>query len=372
MGAIDTAARRPYGHGGDIWGSRERWGADIVDFSANTNPLGMPAAAREAASRALETADRYPDPHCRELTAAIAGHEGVDASSILCGNGAADLIWRLMAALRPKTVLVCAPTFSEYAQAARAAGAPVREFALSEQNGFAVDMSLADAIDESVDVVFLCSPNNPTGRTIAPDVLEAIERKCREAGALLALDECFLGFVADGASRSRVRAAAAGTGLIVFRAFTKLYGMAGLRLGYAVSGDVELTARMYAAGPPWAVSSIAQAAGRAALGDAAFVDRTRGLVAGERPRIAGAFEDIGCAVVPGEANYLLLKCPVADMAERMAARGVIVRPCATFRGLSSAYIRVAVRTPEENDRLIDAARAALAGEEGMEAPWQSR
>lgn len=369
---VAAASLRPYGHGGDIWTSRERWGAGVVDFSANTNPFGMSAAARKAAEAALDDADRYPDPQCRELAAAIAEHEDIDPAALLCGNGAADLIWRLMAALRPATVLVCAPTFSEYAQAAQAVGAQMREHVLIEDDGFAVGTRLIDDIHDDVDLVFLCSPNNPTGRTVAPEVLAAVLRRCREAGALLALDECFLGFVDDGPTRSLVRVAAAGSGLIVFRAFTKLYGIAGLRLGYVVSGDAELTARMYAAGPPWAVSSIAQAAGVAALADRTFVDRTRTLISEERPRVAAALEAAGCAVVPGEANYLLVKCPVGDMPERMAARGVIVRSCDSFSGLSPAYIRVAIRTPKENDLLIDAARTSLAGEGKVEAPWQNR
>ena len=349
-------------HGGDVWAHRERFGAVRADFSASTNPLGMPSAAAGAARAALRQADRYPDPSCRGLRRAIARFEGVPEKTVLCGNGAADLIWRLCAAVRPRTVLVPAPTFSEYASAARAVGARVRSLSLSAAEGFRLPESFPEALDEEVDLVFLCNPNNPTGRTAPPGLLERTARACRERGVVLAVDECFLGFLPDAERRSLAARAACGRGLVVLKAFTKLFGMAGLRLGYAVTGDALLAEGVRAAGPPWAVSNVAQAAGAAALSDEAFVERTRRLVARERPRLAAALSATGCAVVPSEANYLLFRAPVDDLPSRLARRGVLVRDCRSFEGLDASWCRVAVRGREENDLLAAAVAEAL--EEG--------
>ena len=367
-------SHRSYGHGGDVWTARERWGSNVIDFSANTNPLGMPEAARAAAARALSACDRYPDPHCRELVEAIARHHDIASEAVLCGNGAADLIWRLVATVRPRAMLLTAPTFSEYGAAARFYGARVCSHALDASCGFVLDEGFLAAIDDGIDLVFLCNPNNPTGRTVPVELMGRIVERCRAAGALLAVDECFLGFVSDGAERTLVQQAAAGEGVVVLRAFTKLYGMAGLRLGHLVCGDADLAERVYAAGPPWSVSTPAQAAGVAALADAAFVERTRELIAAERARLVAGLGALGCAVVPGEANYLLVRSPLDGFAERVAAHGVIVRDCGNFEGLPKGYVRVAVRTPEENDWLLQACTGALkAGdtEEGSRS-WRDR
>ena len=156
-------------HGGDWAGYRAQFGRDALDFSANVSPLGLPEGVAKAITAALPTADRYPDPLCRELRAKLALHEGVPADHILCGNGAADLIFRLVWAKKPRRALVTAPTFAEYAAALETVGCTVKRFILQAADDFAVPEAFLSAIDDRVDLVFLCQPNNPTGQLTPPD-----------------------------------------------------------------------------------------------------------------------------------------------------------------------------------------------------------
>ena len=365
----------PAAHGGDVLTYRERYGADPLDFSANSNPLGISPAARIAAADALRVADRYPDPLCRELRAALGERMGVSAAHVICGNGAADLIWRLALALRPRRALLCAPTFSEYEAALRATSGPglaggtvqgapgpcrIVRHELHRREGFALTERILADIAPGTDVVFLCVPNNPTGLVPPRALLEAVLARCEEVGALLVVDECFNGFLPDPDAASLRSLVEAHPRLLVLGAFTKLYGMAGLRLGWALCSDEALLAAIGAAGQAWPVSNVAQAAGVAALSDDDFLAKTRALIAQERPRLARGLAEVGCTVYPGQANYLFFESPVPDLCERVATRSILIRDCANYPGLRLGDCRVAVRTPIENDTLLRAVRAALA------------
>ena len=168
-------------HGGDWMGYRERFGRDALDFSANVSPLGLPEGVAQAIREALPLADRYPDPLCRTLRAALSRAEGVPQEHILCGNGAADLIFRLVWAVKPHKALVTAPTFAEYASALDTVGCEVKRFFLEEANDFAPTDALVDAVDESIDMVFLCQPNNPTGQLASPELVKKLLRRCGDA-----------------------------------------------------------------------------------------------------------------------------------------------------------------------------------------------
>jgi len=214
-------------HGGDWMGYRERFGRDALDFSANVSPLGLPKGVADAITAALPQADRYPDPLCRTLRAALSEAEGLAAEQILCGNGAADLIFRLALAVKPRRALVTAPTFAEYAMALETVGCTVERFALNEANDFAVTEEFLDAIVPGVEIVFLCQPNNPTGQLASPALVRRAAARCAACGAVLAVDECFLDFLPDGDRWTAKPLLHEDQNLIIFKAFTKLYGMAG-------------------------------------------------------------------------------------------------------------------------------------------------
>ena len=337
-------------HGGDWAGYRAEFGRDALDFSANVSPLGLPAGVAAAITAALPMADRYPDPLCRALRTKLAAAEGVDTAQILCGNGAADLIYRLALALRPRRALLPAPTFAEYAAALETVDCDVQRFLLREENDFAVTDGFVDAIDDSTDAVFLCQPNNPTGQLTPPDFVARILQRCTACGALLVLDECFLDFLPDHAQLTAKPLLGSGD-LLILKAFTKLYGMAGVRLGYALSADTALLDAMQHTGQPWAVSSLAQAAGLAALDETAYVEQVRALIAAQRSLLASGLRALGLRVLDGRANYLLFQGP-ETLGETLRQKGVVLRSCANYPGLDGSWYRTAVRTAAENEQLL--------------------
>ena len=340
-------------HGGDRTGFLQQYGVRPLDFSANTSPLGMPAEARAAAARALAESAAYPDPLCRALRGALADHLQAAPEKILCGAGAMDLIYRLVYALRPARALVTAPTFSGYGEALRAVNCGICRFPLPRD--FRLTEAFLPWITDRTDLVFLCQPNNPTGLTVPLKLLQTVLDRCREVGALLVLDECFLDFLDEPAT---LLPRLDGGNLLILRAFTKFYGMAGLRLGYCLSADTALLDKMALAGPCWSVSNAAQTAGVAALRERDYVIRLRSLIREERPRLAHALHGLGLHVIPGQANFLLFRADPA-LGRRLAQKGILLRDCRNFHGLGPGWYRTAVRLPEENDRLIAALREVL-------------
>ena len=344
---------RPYEHGGDIYGDRPI----RLDFSVNTNPLGMPEAVQQAIGNGGVEDSRYPDPYCRRLRSALSTRYGVAAEHILCGNGASDLIMRLCACLRPRTVLTPAPTFSEYGRSAALYGAAVRTYPLRRENGFVLDRGFLSALTPDVDLVFLCNPNNPTGRLCDPALLAEIAARCEENGTYLVVDECFIEFTHG---QSLIPLMEKYPRLLILRAFTKTYAMAGLRLGFLLGSDADLLDRIAAFGAEWSVSTVAQRAGLAALGERDWMERTRAFVAEERRWLTEQLTALALTVYPGQANYLLFRGERA-IYQPLLERGIMVRRCAGFTGLDEKDFRIGIKTRAENEILIEALKEVLYG-----------
>lgn len=341
-------------HGGDLYTQEVK-----LDFSANTNPLGTPESVRRAVVESADNLNQYPDPYCRELVAALSEFEQVPPEYLLCGCGAAELIFSFCTAVKPKVALELAPTFSEYSAALEAIGCRVERYPLGKENGFALTGEFLETLQcSNCEVLFLCNPNNPTGQTIDPDLLQKIALLCRERGIRLFLDECFLDLSDQGRQLSLKEQLSAQPGLFILKAFTKSYGMAGLRLGYCLSGDRELLTAMGRCVQPWNVSLPAQRAGVAALGETAFLEQTRAVIQAQRGWLKGQLESLGLYVCPAQANYLLLyhETPLYELLLR---QGILVRDCSNYHGLCRGWIRVAVRRAEENQVLVETIRAAL-------------
>lgn len=340
-------------HGGDWAGYQREYGRIPLDFSQNVSPLGMPQGVKNAAIHSIEHADRYPDPLCRALRAAIGVHYGVPGEWILCGNGAADLIWRSMAALGPKEILLPAPGFHEYEAAAAAVGSQVAFYALPEDADFRLGEEILEQITPELDAAVLCQPNNPTGQVVDPELLGRILARCRDCGTLLILDECFLELLPDPEGRTLIPHLAGG-GLLILRAFTKSYAMAGLRLGFCLCADTVLLERMRSAGQPWPVSTVAQAAGIAALEEQTYLADLRRLIQTQRPILEEGLCRLGCRVVPGQGNFILFRAEDHQLAEKLKERGILIRSCENFRGLGPGWYRIAVRKAQENAQLLAA------------------
>lgn len=345
-------------HGGDIYDQNQ---PITLDFSANTNPFGTPPGVLEAMRLALEQVHHYPDPYCRALVDAIAEFEGLPREYILCGNGAADLIYSYCEAVRPSLAAELAPTFSEYSLGLKRVGGEVRRYTLNKEEAFLPDGRFLRWLEETrPEVVFLCNPNNPTGQLLPPALLEEILDFCHRAGVRLFLDECFLDLSEGG--QSLKHRLADHPELFLLKAFTKSYGMAGVRLGYGLCSDPALLARMAETTQPWNVSTLAQAAGAAALKERAFLEKTRALIAAERPWMKNQLERLGFWVCPASANYLLFQGS-PGLCEALKPQGIALRDCANYPGLGPGWYRTAVRLHPQNQQLM-AALAALNPQEG--------
>lgn len=344
-----------YIHGGDIYRYK-----NVLDFSANINPLPAPENVVSAIRDSISRLSHYPDYACTELRGSLAEKHRCERENIICGNGAADLLFQLAAALRPRCALVTAPSFQEYQQALRVFSAEIRYHVLRREENFALTERYLEELTGEIDAVFLCSPNNPTGNLIASDLLWKIAERCQRYGILMVVDECFLDFVREGESLSLTRRdfwKEWGKSLLVLRSFTKMFSLAGLRLGYAVSGNTELLEKMRECRQPWSVSTPAQMAGVAAAGQEEFIHRTVGLIEQERRDLQEGLGRLGFSTYPSQANFLFFEGP-ADLWKRLLEQGILIRDCRNFRGLKEGDYRVAVRTRQENEKLLDGIRKA--------------
>lgn len=334
-------------HGGDIYTYE-----NVLDFSANINPLGTPAAVIEAACSGVKASANYPDPLCRELITAIAGHEQVKKEQIICGNGAADLIFALCSALKPKKALLIAPSFYEYEQALRAVDCEIRYHYVTEEDGFHLKEDYLNALTGDIDIAFLCNPNNPTGILTEKPFLLRILEQCRENGIFFVADECFNDFLQEPKRYTLKDQLEKYDHFLILRAFTKIYAMAGLRLGFALTANEALIAKMKLCSQPWSVSIPAQKAGVAAVREQAYVKKTLQLIQKERSYLIGVLQEAGFKVYDSAANYLFFQGP-PSLHKDCLEKQIMIRDCSNYKGLRKGFYRIVVKQHDENRKLME-------------------
>lgn len=333
-------------HGGDIYSRNIR-----LDFSTNINPFGMPESVKNAAIRGVEKSIHYPDVSCDRLKSAISEMEKVSKEWIICGNGAAELLFSLVLVKQPKKALLAVPGFQEYEQALKTASCEISYYQLTKEHGFALQDDYLTMLTDDLDMAFLCSPNNPTGLLIAPQLLEQIIVTCEKKNIFLVLDECFMEFVQEELQASENIHLQNMKNLFLLKAFTKMYGMPGLRLGYGLCSDRQILRQMEEAVQPWNVSQPAQMAGIAACKERDFVAKTRAYISSERKFLKDELEKLGFYVYPSQANYLFFEAPV-DLYERCLEEQILIRDCSNYRGLGKRFYRIAVKSHEDNMELL--------------------
>lgn len=346
-------------HGGDIYSRKYK-----TDFSANINPLGPPESVVHAVQAAGGQIQNYPDVEHRRLKRTLAAKEQIPEEWLVFGNGAAELIFSLCLGLRPKRALLAAPGFAEYEQALEACGCEIHWYELKRETGFQIQEDLCAMLDQDVDIVFLCNPNNPTGALIPQQILKKAAAICKRNGTLLVVDECFNDFVEEPEAHSVKNLVAENDFLFILKAFTKIYAMPGLRLGYGICRNTEVLDRMRKVMQPWSVSIPAQEAGAAALGETAYIKHAQALVREERRILTEGLREIGLTVWEGAANYLFFHGP-AGLAGLCEKEGYLIRDCANYRGLSEGYYRIAVRTHAENEEFLTVLAQIM-----RRIPWQ--
>ncbi len=340
-------------HGGNVFQASAEIGipvSEMLDFSASINPLGVPDSVAGAIRENIGLLVHYPDPFADGISRDLAQHLGVPVRSLLCGNGSTELIYLIVRALRPERVLIPAPTFSEYERACVLnKGTSCTRYDLSRQDGFAIDPGQFIKAMSGCDMAFLCNPNNPTGRLVEREAVLELVRAAKRADCFLVVDEAFIDFTTD---QSLVKDVEGNSHLIVLRSLTKFYALSGLRIGYGIFPD-QVLQRVRDHKEPWTVNTLAQIAAATAIRDRAYEERTTALISAEKGYLEQSFRDLGIEFFPSSANYYLLRTSRGnEVVSVLRKKGVLVRDCSNFVGLDGSYIRVAVRSRNENSRLL--------------------
>ena len=348
-----------YVHGGDVYSQV----GDFIDFSANVNFLGTPKGVKAAIRAAANSCSEYPDPFCRELTNKLAKHWNIPSSNILPGNGAADLLFKLALALKPRNTLLLAPTFADYEKAFATAGSKFSYYTLIPEYEFAIQEDFLSHMVPGIDLVVICNPNNPTGQLANKKLMLNILQKAKEIGATLLVDECFMEFVSKQEAYSLKNYLAEYENLIILRAFTKTFAMAGVRLGYLLTSNLKVIEACHENSQDWSVSTLAQAAGIAALDEKDYIEKTKIYVKEEREKFLLTFEKLGIKTFASKANYIFLFVPqITNFADKLKEKGFLVRKCGNYVSLNENYVRIALRTKTENKKLIKAIEEIMKNE----------
>lgn len=340
---------------------------DCLDFSASVSPLGPPAGVAEAI--AAVDLGAYPDPHCLELTEAVAAHhkvDGVNVDNVIVGNGSTEIIHLLTRAYigasadHSPIALLLTPTYGEYDGAVRISGGGITTLTATRcSQAFSWDLGAAaeQIAAEKPALTFVCNPNNPTGALMGRNELEILAGVVAGIHGLLVVDEAYINLSDQWMAGSVVGMAASLDSVVALRSMTKDYALTALRLGYAVAA-APVIARLQALQPDWSVNGLAQAAGMVALADEAYLDRARQAVAASRDCVVERLGALGIRCYPTAANFVLAEVgDAAALRDRLARQGLFVRDCASF-GLPDC-IRIGLRPAADCTRLTDAIAALV-------------
>ncbi|MDP3297628.1 MAG: threonine-phosphate decarboxylase CobD [Thermodesulfovibrionia bacterium] len=351
-------------HGGNIYRLAEELGlpeSKIIDFSASINPLGVSKRVGDKIKKGLKDLSHYPDPDTKELRGKIAQYHDIEPETLLCGNGSTELIYLVPRAFKPEKVLIPSPTFSEYERACNFSNElRVTSYELREKNNFDINTdTFIQTMDKLVTrhsslvtavMAFLCNPNNPTGRLMKKEEVLKIAEAAKKLKCLLIVDEAFIDFHPE---ESVIKDTHDNPYLIVLRSMTKFYALTGLRVGYGVFPSYLIN-KLKEFKEPWTVNTLAQKAAMAALGDNEYIGKTLRLIKSEKDFLEGSFRKIGIEFFPSDANFYLLKFNNAnEIILSLLKKGILVRDCSNFKGLNGSYIRIAVKSREDNMQLLE-------------------
>lgn len=360
-------------HGGNVWPHFSAVGGSaagasnykITDFSASINPLSAPQEVKEIIAKNIDKLRHYPDPDSKRLKKALASSCGVSSSNLLAGNGSIELIYLILQALRPKNVLIPSPTFSEYEFASRINRAQPVFIGAKENEGFRLDLSLFKKLIPQAEAVFLCNPNNPTGTLLLRKEILTLLDICRKNKVMLIIDEVFMDFLPQRGEFTLTLEAVRNKNLLILRSLTKIFAIAGLRLGYLI-GHTKVINRIARFQHPWNVNSLAQLVGQEIVKDKKYMRQSQDLICKEKEYLFDNLSRIkGIKVYPSAANFFLCKLggsrikDAHSLSKKLIGRGILIRNCQNFRGLNNKFFRIAVRIREENMRLIAALKDVI-------------
>ena len=375
-------------HGGNIYKVfREKNIKEILDYSSNINPYGIPESLKKRITENLEVLERYPDPDYVELRQKLANLNKVNLSDIILGNGATEIIFLFMKVINPKKILIVSPTFGEYERAVKATEISgdtvdlscsngdnknienkkieIEYFELKESDDFKLNIgNLKNELENKYDLLIICNPNNPTGKFLKLAQTEEILKECNKYDTKLFIDEAFIEFLSDGMKESIINTEENKKNLFVTRAFTKFFAIPGLRLGYGMYFDKELEQKISEKKEPWSVNNIAEMAGLTVLDDTEYIGKTLKWITEEKIYMYEKLNEIsGIKVYETEVNFITGKIDeklfseglnVKVLREKMLEQGILIRDASNFNFLDERFFRLAIKDRASNERVIEA------------------
>ncbi len=333
---------------------------DITSFSANVNPLGVSPMLRQQLTAHIDAITSYPDREYTALRTCIASYVGCNARQVMVGNGSTELISLFIQIIHPKKALIVGPTYSEYEREISLGGGGCLYYPLPEEQDFQMDIPHFTAqLNESIDLVVLCNPNNPTSTSITRAQMRRILDVCKQYGIFVMVDETYVEFAPKPEEISAVPLAEYYNNIIILRGTAKFFAAPGLRLGYAVTGNRDLMESINSRKNPWTINSLAVVAGEIMFQDNDYIQATRRLISAERGRMYQALnEDSRFHVYPPTANFMLVhlldpSLSSAELFDRAIRRNMMIRDCSTFPFLDQHFIRFCIMNPEMNTRLLE-------------------
>ena len=374
-------------HGGNIYKVfREKNIKEILDYSSNINPYGIPESLKKRITENLEVLERYPDPDYVELRQKLANLNKVNLSDIILGNGATEIIFLFMKVINPKKILIVSPTFGEYERAVKATEISgdtvslsssngdnknienkkieIEYFELKESDDFKLNIgNLKNELENKYDLLIMCNPNNPTGKFLKLTQTEEILKECNKYDTKLFIDEAFIEFLEDGMKESIINTEENKKNLFVTRAFTKFFAIPGLRLGYGMYFDKELEKKISEKKESWSVNNLAEMAGLTVLDDTEYIEKTLKWIAEEKKYMYEKLNEIsGIKVYETEVNFITGKIDekqfsegvnVKILREKMLEQGILIRDASNFNFLDERFFRLAIKNRKNNNRVIE-------------------
>ena len=350
-------------HGSDLEKIEEIYGIkkeEIVSFSANVNPLGVSPLLRSALSEKIDAITTYPDREYTSLRKCIAAYCGTEYENIIVGNGSTELISLFIQIEHPKKALVIGPTYSEYEREIALGGGTTLYYPLKESDNFKLNVEdFLTHLNESIDLLVICNPNNPTSSSIRRGEMRHILDACKQHDIYVMVDETYVEFAYDMEEISAIPLTNYYNNIVILRGTSKFFAAPGLRLGYAVTGNRDLIEAINTRKNPWTINSLAVVAGETMFRDGEYIEQTKRLISSERARIFDLLKkNPDFKVYEPSGNFMLVRIlkenvTSQDLFDRAIREKMMIRDCSTFPFLDNKYVRFCIMKREDNDRLLD-------------------
>ncbi|MFA9378599.1 MAG: histidinol-phosphate transaminase [Lachnotalea sp.] len=349
-------------HGSDLESIETVYGIKkelITSFSANVNPLGVSPLLRKMLADKIDVITSYPDREYTALRQCIATYVGCQSQQIIVGNGSTELISLFIQIKHPTKALIIGPTYSEYEREIALGGGTSLYYPLNEEDDFNINLNdFIPHLHEGIDLLVLCNPNNPTSTSISNNQMRVILDSCKQHDIFVMIDETYIEFADNAEEINSIPLTYYYNNVIILRGISKFFAAPGLRLGYSISGNLDLIKEINKRKNPWTINSLAEVAGTIMFTDTAYISETKKLISSERARIY----DILCKApnlkpYKPSANFILVKIEKEnltsqDIFDSTIRKHLMIRDCSTFPFLSNKFFRFCFMNPSKNDELL--------------------